>query len=160
MALNAPSLDTQDIYAIPSITPPHPLLHSPTSLYQSISLLVVNRAAGLSSGLGILYALASSGPDQHGHSTLAPHRDPGFFLGREAAFNPAGAVLLGWVEEERLGWLDGVVARSRVPRLESGAGQGLVGCTREWLLELLGTLEMEGVLSNPELLVAHFFRPT
>ncbi len=67
-------------------------------------------------------------------------------------------MLLGWVEQEKLAWLDGVVAASRVPRLESGAGQGLAGCVREWLLELVGRLEMEGVLSNPELLVAHFFR--
>lgn len=149
----------QDIYAIPSITPPHPSLQAPIATYQSISLLVVNRAAGLSSGLGILYALASTVVAYNGKPALVPHRDPGFFLGREPSFDAGAAVLLGWVEEEKLGWLDGVVAGSRVPRLEGGVGQGLMGCVREWLLELLGRLEMEGVLSNPELLVAHFFRP-
>lgn len=67
-------------------------------------------------------------------------------------------MLLGWVEEERLGWLDGVVAGMGVPRLEGGVGQGVMGCAREWVLGVLGRLEMEGVLSNPELLVAQFFR--
>lgn len=116
----------------------------------------MNRAAGLSSGLGILYSLSTLVSPVDGTLFLVPDRNPGFFLGREPSCNPAAAVLLGWVEQERLGWLDAVVANSRMPRLVPGSG--LMGAPRDWIIELLGTLEMEGVLSNPEILISHLWR--
>lgn len=58
------------------------------------------------------------------------------------------AVLLGWVEEEQLGFFEQVVGSVQVPPLRGG------GEVNEWLLSCAGKLEMEGILSNPELLMA------
>lgn len=41
--------------------------------------------------------------------------DPGFFLPREASYDPLKGVLLGWVEEERLGYFEQVVRGVQLP---------------------------------------------
>lgn len=103
-----------DIYAIPSLTPPSPLLHSPHQFYQSASFVVVNRAAGLHSGLGARFGLSSSIEQPH---TLVSIADPGFFLPREPSYDPSKAVLLGWVEEEQLSRFEQIVRSVDVPTI-------------------------------------------
>lgn len=130
----------QDIYLLPLHAPSPP----PGPNYTSSSFVVVNRSAGLT-GLGARYCLSYN----HSPPSLTPLRDPGFFLPRETAtYDTSRAVLLGWVEEEQLGFFEQVVASVQVPPLRGG------GEVNEWLLGCAGKLEMEGILSNPELLVA------
>ncbi|BGP41235.1 hypothetical protein JCM10450v2_005275 [Rhodotorula kratochvilovae] len=136
-----------DIYALPSFVPPSPLLASPSTHYQSCSLIVVNRAAGLATGLGLRLGLACA-PEQP--AQLVPTSDPGFFLARESGYDPARAVLLGWVEEERLAELEALVRGCEVPTVRDPPQGGEV---LEWLLGVGRTLEYEGILSNPELLL-------
>ncbi|GAA6055857.1 hypothetical protein JCM3770_001523 [Rhodotorula araucariae] len=136
-----------DIYALPSFVPPSPLLASPATHYQSCSLVVVNRAAGLATGLGLRLGLACA-PDAPAH--LVPTSDPGFVLAREAGHDPARAVLLGWVEEERLVELEALVRACDVPHV---CDPPLGGEVLEWLLGVGRRLEYEGILSNPELLL-------
>ncbi|BGP17606.1 hypothetical protein JCM10213_001257 [Rhodosporidiobolus nylandii] len=138
-----------DIYALPCLTPPSPLLQSPSTYFQSCSLLVVNRAAGLATGLGIRIGLVSSpaAPQQ-----LAAQTDPGFSLAREGhtGYDASKAVLLGWVEEERLTELEALVRSCEVPVVQSPPRGGEV---MEWLLGVGRRLEYEGFLSNPEILL-------
>lgn len=130
----------QDIYLLPLHAPSPP----PGPSYTSSSFVVVNRSAGLT-GLGARYCLTyTSSPP-----SLTPLRDPGFFLPRETVtYDSNRAVLLGWVEEEQLGFFEQVVGSVQVPPLRGG------GEVNEWLLSCAGKLEMEGILSNPELLMA------
>lgn len=112
-------------------------------------MLVVHRVSALS-GSGILYTLLPS-PDQ---SSLFPSRDPGFFLPREESYDPSKAVLLGWVEEERLNFFDQLVAGILPPQIGEGREGGTRGGGESmvWLKLVLARLEYEGILSNPELL--------
>ncbi|GAA6028769.1 hypothetical protein JCM8097_007386 [Rhodosporidiobolus ruineniae] len=138
-----------DIYALPSLAPPSPLLASPSTFYQSCSLLIVNRAAGLATGLGIRIGLSPS-PSPPSH--LVAQTDPGFNLAREAGhgYDPGKAVLLGWVEEERLAELEAMVRGCEVPTVQNPPRGGEV---MEWLLNVGRRLEYEGILSNPEILL-------
>ncbi|GJN90036.1 hypothetical protein Rhopal_003033-T1 [Rhodotorula paludigena] len=149
--LNVQQLDQgpghYDIYALPSLVPPAPHLASPSTHFQSCSLIIVNRAAGLATGLGIRIGLASSPADP---AVLVPTTDPGFFLPREAGYDASRAVLLGWVEEERLAELEALVRTCEVPRVLDPPRGGEV---LEWLLGVGRRLEYEGILSNPELLL-------
>ena len=137
----------QDIYAVPSFIPPSPVLQSPSTHYQSCSLVVVNRAAGLATGLGIRLGLASAPDQPHLLHTMS---DPGFFLPRESGYDPHKAVLLGWVEEERLAELERIVRSCQVPvvTLPPRGGEVL-----EWLLEVGRRLEYEGILANADILL-------
>lgn len=44
--------------------------------------------------------------------------DPGFFLAREPSYDASKAVLLGWVEEERLTYFEHVVRSVEPPIVE------------------------------------------
>lgn len=44
--------------------------------------------------------------------------DPGFYLPRETSYDATKAVLLGWVEEERLGFFEQVVRSVELPKVE------------------------------------------
>ncbi|POY73265.1 hypothetical protein BMF94_3599 [Rhodotorula taiwanensis] len=137
-----------DIYAVPSFIPPSPILQSHATHYQSCSLVIVNRTAGLTTGLGIRIGLAAP-PDQP--RVLHATSDPGFFLPREAGYDPHKAVLLGWVEEERLADLDRIVRSCQVPVVADPPRGGEV---LEWLLTVGRQLEFEGILANADLLLA------
>ncbi|GAA6011762.1 hypothetical protein JCM10207_004236 [Rhodosporidiobolus poonsookiae] len=136
-----------DIYALPSLTPPSPLLLSPSTHFQSCSFIIVNRVAGLATGLGIRIGLTC---DPSNPAVLAPHTDPGFSLAREPSYDAQKAVLLGWVEEERLAELDALIRGCEVPVVTSPPRGGEV---MEWLLGVGRRLEYEGILSNPEFLL-------
>ncbi|KAM0753337.1 hypothetical protein T439DRAFT_195917 [Meredithblackwellia eburnea MCA 4105] len=131
-----------DIYALPCTM--CPLAVHPSTFFKSASFVVVNRAVGLSSGLGIRYGLTTL----DGGLTLTPQRDPGFFLAREPTYDPSKAVLLGWVEEDQLSFFDSIIETVPVPRV---VGSGLE--TKEWLLAVAGKLEMEGIVSNGDILL-------
>ncbi|GAA5825195.1 hypothetical protein JCM11251_006138 [Rhodosporidiobolus azoricus] len=137
-----------DIYALPSLIPPSPHLQSPSTYYQSCSFLIVNRTAGLATGLGILIGLTPSPIPPH--TTLAAQTNPGFSLAREPAYDAEKAVLLGWVEQEKLGELDMLIRGVEVPAVQNPARGGEV---MEWLLNVGRRLEYEGILSNPEILL-------
>ncbi|GAA5916611.1 hypothetical protein JCM6882_009178 [Rhodosporidiobolus microsporus] len=145
----AEELGHYDIYALPSLVPPSPLLASPSTHYQSCSFLIVNRAAGLATGLGILIGLAPS-PHPLAPHALAPYTNPGFSLAREPGHDAEKAVLLGWVEQEKLAELDGLIRGVEVPMVSNPPRGGEV---MEWLLSVGRRLEYEGVLSNPEILL-------
>ncbi|GAA5995867.1 hypothetical protein JCM5350_007965 [Sporobolomyces pararoseus] len=140
-------LSHYDIYALPSLIPPSPLLQSSASYFQSCSLFVVNRAAGLS-GLGIRIGLACD-PSQP--QSLQPITDPGFSLLREQGYDAQKAILLGWVEEERLVELEGFVKSCEVPTVTapSRGGEAL-----EWILNVGRKLEWEGILANADILLS------
>ncbi|GAA5864863.1 hypothetical protein JCM8547_009254 [Rhodosporidiobolus lusitaniae] len=141
-------LNHYDIYAIPSFVPPSPLLQSSSTHFQSASLVIVNRSAGLSTGLGISIFLTSSTSSPH---LLTTHTNPGFSLAREPSFDASKAILLGWVEEERLMELEEMVRRCEVPAVHNPprGGEAL-----EWLMGVGRKLEYEGFLSNPEILLS------
>jgi hypothetical protein len=139
----------QDIYALPSIVPPSPLLQTSSTHFQSASLIIVNRTAGLATGLGIRIGLISSSSTPN---LLAAQTDPGFSLAREPSYDPQKAVLLGWVEEERLMELEGMVRSCPVPVVRNPPQGGEV---MEWLGEVGRKLEYEGFLSNPEILLSN-----
>ncbi|TKA55904.1 hypothetical protein B0A53_01601 [Rhodotorula sp. CCFEE 5036] len=147
--VDSPSLQSghYDIYAVPSFIPPSPVLQSPSTHYQSCSLVVVNRAAGLATGLGIRLGLASTSDQPH---LLQTTSDPGFFLPREAGYDPHKAVLLGWVEEERLAELERIVRSCQAPVVTVPPRGGEV---LEWLLEVGRRLEYEGILANADILL-------
>ncbi|GAA5912563.1 hypothetical protein JCM8208_001992 [Rhodotorula glutinis] len=148
-----------DIYALPSFVPPSPHLASPSTTHQSCSLIVVNRSAGLATGLGLRLGLSCPpvGANASAHSTqLVPVKDPGFFLPREQGYDVQHAVHLGWVEEERLPELERIVLGSDVPRVQDPPQGGEV---LEWLLGVGRGLEYHGILSNPELLLGRLLRP-
>lgn len=132
---------------MPSFVPPSPFLQSPATHYQSCSLVVVNRAAGLATGLGIRLGLACTAEQP---LVLQATTDPGFFLPREAGYDPHKAVLLGWVEEERLGDLERIVRSCEVPAVTNPPRGGEV---LEWLLGVGRRLEYEGILANADLLL-------
>ncbi|GAA5926793.1 uncharacterized protein JCM15063_000372 [Sporobolomyces koalae] len=141
-------LSHYDIYALPSFVPPLPVLHSPTSHFQSVSLFVVNRSAGLS-GLGIRIGLAPSPDPPH---ALHPITDPGFCLAREqGAYDPNKAILLGWVEEERLYDLERFVKSCEVPVVTEPPRGGEM---LEWILNVGRKLEWEGILANADILLS------
>ncbi|BGP33298.1 hypothetical protein JCM10296v2_005094 [Rhodotorula toruloides] len=137
-----------DIYALPSFIPPSPLLQSPSTFYQSCSFIIVNRVGGLQTGLGIRVGLSAS---PAAPNLLAATTDPGFFLSRETGYDASKAVLLGWVEEERLAELERIVRSCEVPVVQNPPRGGEV---LEWLLGVGRRLEYEGILSNPELLLS------
>lgn len=112
-----------------------------------MSLFIVNRAAGLS-GLGVRIGLASdpSRPDVVGTTT-----DPGFSLLREQGYDARKAVLLGWVEEERLGELEAFVKSCDTP-VVSNPPRG--GEALEWVLNVGRKLEWEGILANADILLS------
>ncbi|GAA5839459.1 hypothetical protein JCM9279_005949 [Rhodotorula babjevae] len=147
-----------DIYALPSFVPPSPHLASSSTTHQSCSLIVVNRSAGLATGLGLRLGLACAPVDAM--SACPPHlvavKDPGFFLPREQGYDPQEAVHLGWVEEERLPELERIVLGADVPRVRDPPQGGEV---LEWLLGVGRQLEYHGILSNPELLLGRLLRP-
>ncbi|GAA5860926.1 hypothetical protein JCM3774_003190 [Rhodotorula dairenensis] len=147
--VDSPTLQSghYDIYAVPSFVPPSPVLQSPSTHYQSCSLVVVNRAAGLATGLGIRLGLAAA-PDRP--TLLQATTDPGFFLPRESGYDPHKAVLLGWVEQERLADLERIVRSCEVPvvTLPPRGGEVL-----EWLLGVGRRLEYEGILANADILL-------
>ncbi|GAA5879718.1 hypothetical protein JCM16303_004146 [Sporobolomyces ruberrimus] len=136
-----------DIYALPSFIPPSPLLHSPTSHFQSVSLFVVNRSAGLS-GLGIRIGLASPPSSPESLQTVT---DPGFSLLREQGYDPQKAIMLGWVEEEKLGALEAFVKSCEVPVV---ANPPRGGEALEWILNVGRKLEWEGILANADILLS------
>ncbi|GAA5895740.1 uncharacterized protein JCM6883_001608 [Sporobolomyces salmoneus] len=140
-------LSHYDIYALPSFIPPSPLLHNPSAHFQSCSLFVVNRAAGLS-GLGVRIGLTS---DPSSPQSLQVVTDPGFSLLREQGYDAQKAVLLGWVEEERLADLEGFVKSCEVPivRNPPTGGEAL-----EWILNVGRKLEWEGILANADILLS------
>lgn len=117
-----PCLLVQDVYCIPSHTPPSPLLVSPTSHFQNAAFVVVNRSAGLQSGLGARFGLATTVEQPN---LLIAVADPGFYLPRETSYDATKAVLLGWVEEERLGFFEQVVRSVELPKVD-------VPVSREW----------------------------
>lgn len=81
-------------------------------------------------------------------------QDTTFNISRSPNHYPAQAVLLGWIEEDQLGLLSELIARVGVPRLVRPPSTIAEGreIVREWLVGVMQALEMEGVLSNPELL--------
>ncbi|GAA5862246.1 hypothetical protein JCM1840_001692 [Sporobolomyces johnsonii] len=136
-----------DIYALPSHTPPSPLLQTAATFFQSCSFFIVNRSAGLQTGLGIRIGLSSSPTSP---TELQPTTDPGFFLPREQGYDASKAVLLGWVEQERLAELEALVRSCEVPLVQSPPRGGEV---LEWILGVGRKLEWEGILANPEILL-------
>lgn len=75
-------------------------------------------------------------------------RDPGFFLAREPSYDATKAILLGWVEEEQLPFFDAIVERVPAPRVGGG------GEVKEWLMDVARRLEMEGIVSNGDIMLA------
>lgn len=149
----------QDIYALPSFIAPDATLASQSTHHQSCSLIVVNRSAGLATGLGIRLGLtfAPADPSRSEPAYLVPFSDPGFFLPREQGYDLDRAVHLGWVEEERLADLQRIVLHECAPLRVDNPPRG--GEVLEWLLEVGRRLEYEGILSNPELLLGDLLRP-
>ncbi|GAA5982517.1 hypothetical protein JCM11641_006142 [Rhodosporidiobolus odoratus] len=136
-----------DIYALPSITPPSPLLQSTSTYFQNCSLFIVNRAAGLATGLGIRIGLVTSPLTPQ---FLHAQTDPGFYLAREPSYDASKAVLLGWVEQERLAELEMMVKGCEVPVVRNPpSGREVL----DWVLGVGRRLEYEGILSNPEILL-------
>ncbi|KAK4699736.1 hypothetical protein P7C70_g6522, partial [Phenoliferia sp. Uapishka_3] len=133
--------NNSDIYALPSLLSPTPF--PPTSFYKSASFVVVNRASGLSTGLGISYGLSLLPT-----GALFPLRDPGFNLAREPSFDASKAVLLGWVPEEQLPLFDSIIERVQPPIVVGNGGE-----VKEWLINVARVLEMEGIVSNGDLLL-------
>lgn len=135
-----------DIYFLPSR---YPLLPLPLSLTNtSASFFVVNAQAGLETGLGIRYGLQFSAET----GLLTPEKDAGFCLHRDERYNASEAVLLGWVEQEMLVLFEEVVGKTEVGQPARWAGESRNWCT-EWVMAVVGRLEMEGILANGDLLV-------
>ncbi|KAK4046473.1 hypothetical protein OIO90_006557 [Microbotryomycetes sp. JL221] len=126
---------------------PPSLIHArPDQHYQSASFVVVNRATGLQSGLGVRFGLVQGSTPQ----MLQVVADPGFSLLREVGYDPSKAVLLGWVEQENLAYFEHVVKSVQVPTSPSPRGSEML----EWLLTVAARLEYEGICANGELLLA------
>ncbi|KAK4049152.1 hypothetical protein OIV83_004328 [Microbotryomycetes sp. JL201] len=135
-----------DIYVVPCLVPPSPAHVRVDQYYQSASFVVVNRATGLTSGLGIRFGLA---PTPELPNQLYAIVDPGFSLLREVGYEPAKAVLLGWVEEERLGQFEQIVKSVAVPTAPTPRASEML----QWLLTVAAQLEYEGICANGELLL-------
>ncbi|KAM0786494.1 hypothetical protein ACM66B_001952 [Microbotryomycetes sp. NB124-2] len=139
-----------DIYVVPCMTPPSPLHVRADQHYQSASFVVVNRATGLQSGLGVRFGLTTTNADPAtGQARLCAVADPGFSLMREVGYEPLKAVLLGWVEQEKLGHFEHIVRSVEVPSAPTPRASEML----QWLLTVAARLEYEGICANGELLL-------
>ncbi|SCZ87772.1 BZ3500_MvSof-1268-A1-R1_Chr2-3g05240 [Microbotryum saponariae] len=132
-----------DIYCIPCTCP---CLSVPqTTAYPSASFLIVHRQSGMATGLGVRFGIQSSSTSPE--ALISVVADPGFSLHREPGFDKDKAVLLGWVEQERLGFLEQIIRAVEIRKPQNGREM------LDWLLAVARVLEYEGIAANGELLL-------
>lgn len=82
--------------------------------------------------------------------------DPGFSLVREPGYDAHKAVLLGWVEQEKLADLERFVTSCDIPPVSNPPRGGEV---LEWILNVGRKLEWEGILANADILLSDVLEP-